>query len=35
MIHIDFMLGSQKLQVNGIREDGTVEAILVNGKWAH
>lgn len=33
MIHIDFMIGSQKLQVNGIREDGTAEAILVNGKW--
>jgi len=33
MIHIDFMIGSQNLQVNGIREDSTAEAILVNGEW--
>ncbi|WP_341300762.1 aminopeptidase [Lysinibacillus sp. FSL H8-0500] len=33
MIHIDFMIGSEHLHVNGISEDGSVKAILVNGKW--
>ena len=34
IIHVDFMIGSEYLQVNGVREDGTVEPILIDGKWA-
>jgi len=33
IIHVDFMIGSQHLQVNGVRDDGSVEPILMHGKW--
>jgi aminopeptidase len=32
--HIDFMVGSGQLDVDGIREDGTVEPVLRGGEWA-
>ena len=34
LIHIDFMIGSDKMDVNGITEDGTVEPIMRKGEWA-
>jgi aminopeptidase len=34
MIHTDFMVGSGDMDVDGIREDGTAEAILRGGEWA-
>ncbi|UCC18240.1 MAG: aminopeptidase [Promethearchaeota archaeon] len=33
-IHLDFMVGSDKMNVDGITEDGTVEPIMRNGEWA-
>ena len=33
IIHVDFMIGSQHLQVNGVYDDGSVEPILMHGKW--
>ena len=34
LIHVDFMVGSNKMDIDGIREDGTREAIMRNGEWA-
>lgn len=33
-LHVDFMIGSDRLCVDGKRPDGTWEAILKNGLWA-
>jgi aminopeptidase len=33
-IHTDFMIGSGELDVDGIKPDGTTEAIMRNGEWA-
>jgi len=32
--HVDFMIGSADMNIDGIREDGTAEAIFRNGTWA-
>jgi len=32
--HIDFMIGSGEMDIDGITEDGTVEAIMRKGEWA-
>lgn len=32
--HVDFMIGSDQMDVDGICKDGTVEAIFRNGQWA-
>jgi aminopeptidase len=32
--HVDFMIGSDDLDVTGIREDGTEVPIFVDGQWA-
>ncbi|WP_368659161.1 aminopeptidase [Metabacillus halosaccharovorans] len=32
--HVDFMIGSADMNIDGIREDGTSEAIFRNGIWA-
>lgn len=34
LIHIDCMFGSGEMNVDGIAEDGTAEAIMHNGEWA-
>ena len=34
IIHVDFMVGSDDLEVVGIREDGSETQIFVNGNWA-
>lgn len=34
LIHVDFMIGSGQLDVDGIREDGTREPIMRAGEWA-
>ena len=34
LTHIDFMIGSGEMDVDGIIEDGTVEAIMRKGEWA-
>ena len=32
--HVDFMIGGPEMNVDGIREDGTVVPIFRNGDWA-
>lgn len=34
IIHVDFMIGSEDLSIDGIRPDGSREAIFRNGTWA-
>jgi aminopeptidase len=34
MDHIDFMIGSDKIDVDGILENGTIEPIMRKGEWA-
>ena len=34
LTHVDFMIGSEQLDIDGIREDGSVEPIFRNGNWA-
>jgi len=34
LIHRDFMIGSEEMDVDGIKEDGTVEPIMSKGEWA-
>ena len=33
-IHLDFMIGLEIMNVDGILEDGTTEPIMRNGEWA-
>lgn len=33
-IHVDFMIGSDRLCIDGKRADGSWEAVFVNGRWA-
>ncbi|MGM5692911.1 aminopeptidase [Streptococcus suis] len=33
-VHVDFMIGSNKMNVDGIREDGTRVPIFRDGEWA-
>lgn len=32
--HVDFMIGSENLDIDGVKEDGTTEAVFRNGTWA-
>lgn len=34
LTHVDFMIGSDQMDIDGITEDGNVEAIFRNGNWA-
>ena len=34
LIHIDFMIGSGKMDVDGLMEDGAAEPIMRSGEWA-
>lgn len=34
LVHVDFMIGSEHLDIDGIKQDGTKEAIFRNGTWA-
>lgn len=33
-VHVDFMIGSDKMNIDGIKQDGTVVPIFRNGDWA-
>jgi aminopeptidase len=33
-IHIDFMIGSGEMDVDGIKNDGSTEPIMRGGEWA-
>ena len=32
--HVDFMIGSPQMDIDGIREDGTREPVMRQGEWA-
>jgi aminopeptidase len=32
--HVDFMIGSPKMDIDGIRKDGTREPVMRKGEWA-
>jgi aminopeptidase len=34
LIHVDFMIGSDRMDIDGIRADGTIEPIMRQGEWA-
>ncbi|MCT2538250.1 aminopeptidase [Aquibacillus koreensis] len=34
IVHEDFMIGSEKLNIDGVTQDGTKEAIFRDGSWA-
>ena len=34
LTHVDFMIGSDKMNIEGIKADGTSEAVFRNGDWA-
>ena len=34
LIHVDFMIGSDKMNVDGITDDGRIEPIMRKGEWA-
>lgn len=33
-VHVDFMIGSAEMDIDGIRKDGTVDPVFRNGDWA-
>ena len=34
LTHVDFMIGSNKMDIDGIREDGSAEPVMRQGEWA-
>jgi aminopeptidase len=34
LIHVDFMIGSGKMDVDGVKADGSTEAVMRQGEWA-
>jgi aminopeptidase len=34
LVHVDFMVGSGEMDVDGVAEDGAVEAVMRGGEWA-
>lgn len=34
VIHVDFMIGSDDLNITGFRADGSAAPVFVNGTWA-
>jgi aminopeptidase len=35
LIHIDWMIGSGEIDVDGIRADGGAETLMRKGEWAY
>ena len=35
MVHVDFMIGSADMTIEGLCEDGTVVPVFINGNWAN
>lgn len=35
LIHTDFMIGSGEMDVDGVNQDGSIEAVMRNGEWAY
>ena len=34
VVHVDFMIGSADLDIDGVREDGTSEPLMRRGEWS-
>ena len=34
LTHVDFMIGSEKMNIDGIKQDGSSEPVFRNGDWA-
>ncbi|MBM7551849.1 aminopeptidase [Thalassobacillus pellis] len=34
LIHVDFMMGSEDLDIQGEKDDGTTEPVFIDGSWA-
>ena len=34
LVHTDFMIGSSKMDIDGIKADGTREPVMRSGEWA-
>ena len=34
MVHVDFMVGSGKMNIDGLNADGSTEPVMRNGEWA-
>ena len=34
MVHVDFMIGSAEMNIDGVTADGKVEPIFKDGTWA-
>jgi len=34
LIHVDFMIGSDEVEINGVTKDGTISPIMHAGEWA-
>jgi aminopeptidase len=34
LIHVDFMIGSEEMDVDGLKGDGTAEPVMRGGEWA-
>ncbi|WP_337017795.1 aminopeptidase [Oceanobacillus massiliensis] len=34
LIHVDFMIGSEEMDIDGVKYDGTTEPVFRNGTWA-
>lgn len=34
MTHVDFMIGSDQMNIDGVRADGTLEPVMRKGEWA-
>ncbi|MFG6113986.1 aminopeptidase [Halobacillus sp. MO56] len=34
LVHVDFMMGSEDLQIQGELDDGTTEPVFIDGSWA-
>ncbi|HBO46874.1 hypothetical protein EFN35_09230 [Pediococcus parvulus] len=32
-VHVDFMVSSDKMNIDGIKQDGTITPIFRNGNW--
>jgi len=32
--HVDFMIGSPEMDIDGLKEDGTREPVMRTGEWA-
>jgi aminopeptidase len=33
-VHVDFMIGSERLDIDGVLDDGRVEPLMRQGEWA-